>query len=192
MSRAKTERSARSEPVLISSKSEYKGKRLQIVKRIFSHSTKNRTIEIDVLTFPVPKSVAILPITERGKVLLEKHYRFAPLQEIIEVPAGWLQAGEKPIDGARRELMEETGCSAYQLRSLGSILPAPGYSTEEIYLFIAKVTTQRQSNQSLELGEIITASTFSKRQVVSLIRSGRIRDAMTISSVYRARLKGLF
>ncbi len=185
-------RSANNQPALINSKTVYESKRLRVEKRVFSQELREENLEVDVVSFPVPRSVAVLPFTEKGEVLLEKHYRYAPLEQILEIPAGWLKSSEKPEDGARRELMEETGYSVLQIKALGTILPAAGYSTEEISLFLARVKKKPESKQSLEPGEKITLVKFSKRTVQRMIRSGKIRDAMTISAVFRAQLRGLF
>jgi ADP-ribose pyrophosphatase len=179
-------------PAFITSSNEYKGDRVIIERRIFAEPEGKNNLSVDIVNFPIAQSVAILSITKEEKVLIEKHYRYAPLKEIMEIPAGWLKDGEQAEDGAKRELMEETGYSATNLRKLGSILPAPGYSTEEIFLFFAKVRKSPEAQQRLEPTEKIIITQFSKSKVLRMIKSGQIKDSMTISAIYLAQMKGLF
>ena len=56
---------------------------------------------------------------------------------VTEIPAGKLDGDEDPLEGAQRELREETGFRAGRWQSLGSIYPSPAWSTEYIYLYLA-------------------------------------------------------
>jgi ADP-ribose pyrophosphatase len=175
----------------ISSRTVYRDSRFSIEQRIFSLEGKKENLRVGVVNFPVRKSVGILPVTQGGKVILERHYRYALAQDIWEIPAGWLKAGEKLLEGAKRELMEETGFSSSKMCSLGSIFPAAGYSTEEIFLFLARVRNSPEEKQRLELGEVIRLGYFSNSEIEKMIKSNRIKDAMTISAISRAKMRGL-
>ena len=74
----------------------------------------------------------IAALDENGNIYLVRQYRYAPDQELIEIPAGKLEPGEDPLEAARRELGEEAGLCAAQWHSLGSIIPTCGYCSEVI------------------------------------------------------------
>lgn len=84
-----------------------------------------------------PGAVAILPINEKGNLLLIEQWRRAIDQIILELPAGTLEVGEDPASCAQRELQEEIGYRANQLTPMGGIFTTPGFCNEYIHLFLA-------------------------------------------------------
>ena len=179
-------------PKFVSSEVMFKGKKLNVERQTFSLGENNDSHVVEVLNFEIPRSVAILPITEFGNILLEKHYRYAPRKELLEIPAGWIEKGENPAEAAKRELMEETGFSPRKMTNLGTILPASGYSNEQLFIFVARLRENSGGNQHLEKGEEISLVSYPKDRVRRMIKSGEITDPMTICAVFRASLRGLY
>ncbi|MBM3988437.1 MAG: NUDIX hydrolase [Planctomycetes bacterium] len=85
-----------------------------------------------------PGAVGVVALHADGRVTLVRQYRHAVGRELLEIPAGRLEAGEDPRRAALRELEEETGYRALSLESLGSFFPAPGFCSEELHLFLAR------------------------------------------------------
>ncbi|MGI0080934.1 MAG: NUDIX hydrolase [Nitrososphaerales archaeon] len=166
---------------------EFVGKSLRVQKELVSDG--GTTFFVDIVRFP--DSVAILPIKENGMVILERHYRHPIKETILEVPAGKLEPNERTEDGARRELLEETGFEAVTIQNVGSIFAAPGYSTEIIHLFIAKVKMEGEHVQKLEPTERIRLEEFNLQEISELISKDELRDSMTISLIFIAKLKGM-
>lgn len=164
---------------------QFVGKNLRVQKELVSDG--RTSFFVDVVRFP--DSVAILPIMNSGRIILERHYRHPILQTILEVPAGKLEPNEDPESGARRELLEETGFESLALYPVGKIYAAPGYSTETIYLFIARVSEKNQHAQNLEVSEKITLEKFTTEQISQLISDDKLRDSMTLSLLCIAREK---
>ena len=99
--------------------------------------------------------VIVLPILDDKRVVMLKQYRH-PVGEVLhELPAGLVDAGERPQDAARRELMEETGYLAKTLRHLGSYAPIGGISTMWFHIFLATDledgTATPEASEDLEL-----------------------------------------
>lgn len=84
-----------------------------------------------------PGAVAVLALDEKGQVLLVRQEREGAGRALWEIPAGVLERGERPLEAAKRELLEETGLSARSWRYLGTMYSTPGYSTERVYVFLA-------------------------------------------------------
>jgi ADP-ribose pyrophosphatase len=82
-------------------------------------------------------AVAMLALTDEGKILLVRQYRHPVGRAILEIPAGLVEVGEDPRETARRELMEEVGYDADNLQRIGSFYSSPGFSDEIIHLFLA-------------------------------------------------------
>jgi len=123
-------------------------------------------------------SAAVLPILPDGRVVLIRQYRYSVGRELLEVPAGTLEEGESPRECAVRELEEETGYRAGRIREILKIFPTPGYSTEEIHLFVAE--DLERGEQSVEEDESISVTVMNLEEAVeNLVNSGEA-DAKTL------------
>ncbi|MCI2096352.1 MAG: NUDIX hydrolase [Sphaerochaeta sp.] len=137
-----------------------------------------------------PGGVAVLAINGEGKIALEKQYRYAMGKECIEIPAGKRDKGpESPEAGARRELQEETGCTANTMLPLGEVYPSPGMVTEKLFLFLATGLTQGERH--LDDDEFIQVMWKTPAEVQSMILDGTVKDAKTICAFFLAKAKGL-
>ena len=118
-----------------------------------------------------------------GKIALVRQYRYAYGEEIYEIPAGKLNAGEDPEQAAGRELTEETGLIASRLDLLFTLYPSPGYTNEKIYIYRAEGV--KEGMQKLDEGEFLNAEFLPVEEVKEMIARGEIRDAKTIVAVQR-------
>jgi ADP-ribose diphosphatase len=117
------------------------------------------------------------PFGDDPQILLLKQYRYAAEDYLYELPAGRLDPGEVPADCARRELREETGCTAERVEHLLTFYTTPGFTDEKIHLFMATGLTQGQSGR--ESDEFIEVQTFPLSRALSMVGSGEIRDGKT-------------
>jgi ADP-ribose pyrophosphatase len=130
-------------------------------------------------------AVAVVAIDDQQHVALVKQYRHAVRGQVIEVPAGKLDNDENPLEGAQRELREETGFRAGRFERLGSFYPAPAWSTEFVYLYLATDLvpgpTQLEADEAIELLHIPLAA------AIDLIHSGTITDGKTMVALLLAQ-----
>jgi ADP-ribose pyrophosphatase len=136
-----------------------------------------------------PGASAVVPLLgdpagDDPQILLLKQYRYAAEGFLYEVPAGRLDPGEEPIDCARRELMEETGCEAERMEPLYTFYTTPGFTDERIHAFMAVGLTRGESRH--ETDEFITVETMTLSDAVGLIEKGEIKDAKTALSILYA------
>ena len=102
---------------------------------------------------------------------------------MIELPAGKLDKGEDPLVCATRELEEETGYKAEQIKKLGEIYTAPGYCTEILHIYSASGLIP--GNHNREEGEHgMEILEYSLDEIENMIRNGEITDAKTIVGIY--------
>lgn len=127
-----------------------------------------------------PDSVAILPITASGKIVIERQYRPAIRKYVYEIPAGHAEKGERMESAAMRELKEETGYRAGLLRHMFSAYKSPGLDTELLTFFLA--TRLKKGKPSPDPSEIITTIELSIGNLLEMIKSNRITDAKTIAA----------
>ena len=113
-----------------------------------------------------------------GKVLLVRQYRYPYAESIYEIPAGKLDKGEEPIKTAIRELEEEGGLIAEELKLLYVMYPSPGYTNEKIYIYQA--LSARETAAKLDEGEFLDAEYIPLDQVKQMLLNGEIKDAKTI------------
>ena len=132
---------------------------------------------------------AILCITKDDRVLLERQFRYPYNEVIYEIPAGKLEKGEDPYQAALREFEEETGNKAESLEHLIDIYPTCGYSSEVIYLYLAKDYVKTTTH--FDEDEVIETEYIPLNDVLEMINSGKIKDAKTICalSTYLIRYK---
>lgn len=130
--------------------------------------------------------VAVLALDEADNALVVSQYRYVFSREILELPAGKLDAGEEPLAGALRELREETGAVPEKIVSLGRILPAPGCYTEVLHLYLA--TGLHMEGQHLDPDEFLRLGRIPFEDLVEKCVRGEVEDAKTVAAVLRARL----
>ncbi len=124
-----------------------------------------------------PGGASVLCVFE-GRVALVRQFRYAYGEELWEIPAGKLNPGEDPMLAAGRELEEETGLIAEQLRLLYTLYPTPGYTNERIYIYEAQGV--RRGRQHLDEGEFLNVEFMTPEEALRLVDCGQIRDAKTI------------
>jgi len=128
-----------------------------------------------------PGAVLIVPLFPDGRVLLERQYRYPQGREFIEVPAGKRDAGEAPLQTARRELLEETGYVASDWKHIGVFHTAIAYSDEGIEMFVARGLEKREAK--LDAGEFLEIFDLPLAEAFEMIRDGRITDAKTVAAL---------
>ena len=84
-----------------------------------------------------PGAVGILALKKNGDIVMVRQYRKAVERELLELPAGKLEKGEDPKECAARELEEETGYRASDIRYIMTFYTSPGFSNEVMHLFYA-------------------------------------------------------
>ena len=126
-------------------------------------------------------AVAILARRPDGKFVFVKQYRKAAEEALIEVIAGGLEAGEEPIEGAKRETAEETGYEVERIKFLTTIICTPGYCEERIHLYYAELAGEAHE-QDQDADENVYPVVLSAAEVEEGIRKGEIFDAKTLAA----------
>lgn len=128
-----------------------------------------------------------LPVTDDGKLILVRQYRFAVQGRLLEFPAGTVEPNEEPLETVKREIQEETGYRAHKWDKLGEFFLAPGYSDEIIYAFLARDLEKLETPPQQEEDEDIETVFLTPEELETAIREGEPVDAKTIASFFLAR-----
>lgn len=123
----------------------------------------------------------VLAIDRDDRVVMVKQYRKPFDKVILELPAGKIEKDEDPQEAALRELKEETGCLAGEVKSLGRIFPSVGYTSEILYLYMAWKLEQGQTN--FDENEAIEVVKIPFREAVDMVIRGEICDAKTVAGL---------
>ena len=129
-------------------------------------------------------SVVVLAVEESGgepRVLLERQYRYAAKAYLWELPAGLIDAGEQPLAGAKRELLEETGYRAKRWKRALFFYPSPGFLDETMTLYLARGLTAGAARP--EADESIECELVPLSRAVDMVLAGEIHDGKTIAGL---------
>ena len=129
-------------------------------------------------------SVVILAVDDSGaepRILLERQFRYAAQSNMLELPAGRIDPGEKPLAAGKRELLEETGYSARKWTKALFFYPSPGFLEETMTIYLARDLRSGQAQP--EDDECIEHELVPLSKLLGLIKNGKIRDGKTIAGV---------
>lgn len=132
-------------------------------------------------------SSMVVPVDERGRVILVNQYRYLNDRESLEFPCGSLKEGQDHRTAAELELAEETGRRAAELVAAGEHNPCNGITDEICRVYVARGLSPADAppdpTEEFELVAVAPA------ELDALIASGRVWDGMTLAAWTLARGK---
>jgi ADP-ribose pyrophosphatase len=128
-------------------------------------------------------SAVMLAVDDKKRILLVRQYRLPADRYLWELPAGKVDEGEKPLQAAKRELVEETGYKAKTWTKLASFFVSPGFVQERMTIYLAKDLTAGEATPMED--ERIEAKWFKRKEVAKMIDDSEIEDGKTIIGYYR-------
>lgn len=133
-------------------------------------------------------AVAVVPLTEDGKVIAVKQFRYPVGRAVLEIPAGKIDDGEtETLTAAKRELREETGYQAEKFHYLGKISPSVAYTEEVIHLYAATGLTPGETE--FDEDEAIEIEEYPFETIYKMAAEGQIVDAKTIAALFMAKVQ---
>lgn len=129
-------------------------------------------------------AVCVLPVTDNGEAVMEYQFRYPFKKVLLEAPAGKIDPGEEPLAAAKRELLEETGCTAAELVYAGDFYPSCAYTDEIIRLYLAKGLTF--TKQELDEDEFLSIERIPLLKLKEMLMKGEIPDGKTQAILWRA------
>ena len=132
-----------------------------------------------------PGGVGILALAEDGSVLLVRQYRYAFGRTLLEIPAGKREKGEELLTTAKRELREETGATADEWLSMGSLIASPGCYDEVLYLYLARGLHYGATHPDED--EFLSLERMPLEELAERCMNGEITDAKTVCAALKAK-----
>lgn len=144
--------------------------------------------EHHVVDYPNP-AVAVVPVNTAGQVMMIYHDRFITQMRGWEVPGGGVEVGEDWESAARRELLEESGCTGGHLIHLSNYHPSVGSSNQRFIVYLAQGV--EQTEPITDTNEVSKTQWFSVSEVRALIDRNAIADGFSLMALLLAFYKGL-
>lgn len=165
--------------------SEYIIKRPWLTARRDTVMLPDGKINPEYYVLEYPNWVSIIAITTDGQFIIERQYRHGLGQTCFELPAGVCEKGERPIDAARRELMEETGFGGGEWTELMQISANPTSNNNISHAFIAK-GVEKVCSQHLDDTERLEVFIVSREKLIDLLSCGEMIQSTMIAPLYKA------
>jgi ADP-ribose pyrophosphatase len=165
-------------PRIIESRQVFKGRVFAVRVDEVKYDDES-THRIDVVEHGA--SLAIVATTPSDELALVRQYRHPAGTSLWEIPAGTCEPGESLLDGARRELREETGFTAGRLTKIGSFWTTPGFCSEIMHFFHADQLVEGATD--FDDDERIEAGRFTQEAAWRLVAEGTA-DAKTMLALF--------
>ena len=160
---------------LISSKKVYECSLFSVTE---DHASDGKGYEIRRSIVRHTGSAVMMAVDAKKRILLVRQYRLAAGMKMWEFPAGGLDAGENPLQGAKRELAEETGYRARTWKKLAIFYGSPGFVAEKMTIFLATDLIEGEATPMDD--ERIETRWFTSAEIDRMLRTGKIIDGKTM------------
>lgn len=147
---------------------------LEIERVVLPHG---REVNIEIVRHP--GSVVLIPMPSPSQIMLVRQYRHVVGRFLWELPAGSLNVGEDPLDGARRECHEEIGLVPGTLEPLGGLYPSPGFCSERMLFFRCTDLRKPATEAHVDEDEDLEPRTVTLDEMRAMFRAGEIQDMKT-------------
>lgn len=134
-----------------------------------------------------PGGAGGVPVFADGRIALVKQYRHPARRDLLEIPAGKIDAGEAPETCAAREIEEELGVRVGRIEKLAEFYSTPGFCEEKLFVYLA--TELEPSVQKLDHDETVEIVYLSLEEAWQLVEAGEIEDAKTIIALMLTKQK---
>jgi ADP-ribose pyrophosphatase len=127
-------------------------------------------------------SITVIPLTADGNFLFVRQYRIGVKGLLLELPAGVVERDEDPLEGARRELREETGMDAGEIIKIGQAYLVPGYCDEFMHYYLARGLHPAPLEQDED--EFLNLEAIPVKEAFAMAHRGEIQDAKSLAALF--------
>ena len=127
--------------------------------------------------------VNVIATTPEKKVLMVSQFRHGSSEISLEIPGGAVDAKESPLEGAKRELREETGYDSSDWHFLGSVRPNPAILSNTCHFFLA-LNAHEVSGLNLDEAEELEVNLHGFQDIPKMIQKGQIRHSLVVAAFY--------
>lgn len=140
---------------------------------------------LDATIFEFRSWANVVALTRNHEVVLVRQYRHGVCEVLSEFPGGVIEDGEDPVNGAKRELLEETGYQALNLIPIGKLYPNPALQINTLHCFLA-LEVEKVSGQHLDAGEDIDVQLVPLDELIEMAKRGDFPHALQVAVLFQA------
>jgi 8-oxo-dGTP pyrophosphatase MutT (NUDIX family) len=140
---------------------------------------------LDATVFEFRSWANILALTKNREAVLIKQYRHGVREVLWEIPGGVVDDGEGPLEGVKRELLEETGYTASEFVQVGKLYPNPALQTNTLFCYLA-LNAEKVTTQDLDDGEDIEVHLVPLEDLIPMMRRGEFPHALNVAALFQA------
>ena len=138
---------------------------------------------LDATIFEFHSWANIVALTKNNEVVLVSQYRHGVCEVLLEFPGGIVEDGEDPLQGAKRELLEETGYTSSKLIQVGKMYPNPALQTNTLYCYLG-LDAEKVTEQSLDAGEDIDVRLMPLDELIEMAKRGEFPHALMTAVLF--------
>ncbi len=139
---------------------------------------------LDATIFEFRAWANVIALTQNNEVVLIKQYRHGVEKVLWEIPGGVVEDGEDPMEGVKRELLEETGYTAAEFIQVGALYPNPAIQTNTMYCFLA-LDAEKVTGQNLDDGEDIEVHLVPLDELIAMTKRGDFPHALQVAALFK-------
>ncbi len=139
---------------------------------------------LDATIFEFCAWANVIALTKDNEVVLIKQYRHGVEKVLWEIPGGVVEDDEDPLEGVKRELLEETGYTASEFIQVGALYPNPAIQTNTMYCFLA-LDAEKMTTQNLDDGEDIEVHLMPLKELVEMTKRGEFPHALQVAALFQ-------
>ncbi len=138
---------------------------------------------LDAVVFEFRPWANVVALTKKREVVMIRQYRHGVQEVLWEIPGGVIEDGEEPLQGAKRELLEETGYTASEFIQVGQVYANPAIQTNSVHCFLA-LNAEKVSDQELDDGEDIEIHLMPLDDLIAMARRGEFPHALMVATLF--------
>jgi ADP-ribose diphosphatase len=171
-------------PKILSKKERFKG-RIFTISELRVRLPNGKEMDFEVAGRKNEFTSFIVPVDDKGRVLMVEEWHAAIGKRELIFPKGRVEKGESPLEGAKRELVEECGVKARKMREIATFTVHPGYTAFRTKVFLATGLEKAQAKG--DEWEKLPVKRIKLEKAIEMALEGKITEARTIAALFLAR-----